>query len=73
MFTVGLESCPDQSRAGASNAMSTPSNPWRSSSSAQEVAEGLVQVREHRVERHVDGQHVPTLTVMRAHGVKNAG
>ena len=29
---------------------------------AQEVAQGLVQVGEHRVERHVDGQHVPTLT-----------
>ena len=33
MLTVGLESWPDQSRDGASNAMSTPSKPWRSSSS----------------------------------------
>ena len=58
---------------GASNAMSTPSKPCRSSSSLSSAAQRLVEVREHRVERHVDGQHGPTLTVTcERRGVKNA-
>ena len=28
----------------------------------EQAPEGLVEVREHRVERHIDGQHEPTLT-----------
>ena len=56
-MTVGLESCADHSLSGASNAISTPSKPCRSSSRLSSALQRLVEVGEHRVERDLGRRH----------------
>ena len=60
-MTVGPESWLDHSRAGASKATSTPSNPCRAELALEQHPERLVEVREHRVERNVYDQRHPEL------------